>query len=189
MRLENVVVATKLVKAIRTRKSVWYVHHFAVMQLLEPGKDHIYIHQHPYPRRYIVLHKISIYCSVVAWGWCVKVKKKRSKERYSQNCLELLNCGATPPRERETEKGGRNEHTQKRGRGKECKRESKWAKERDTALCISIFSPGALILYMLHYALLFICRDIDVSHELAGCVCVCERDRQTHLYRQMEEMK
>lgn len=66
-----------------------------------------------------------------------------------------------------------NTHKKKGERGKECKGESKWARERDAALCISIFAPGALILYMLQYALLFICRDIDVSHELAGCVCVC----------------
>lgn len=47
----------------------------------------------------------------------------------------------------------------------------KRAREKDAALCIHIFALGALILYMLQYALLFICWDIDVSHELAGCVC------------------
>lgn len=51
-------------------------------------------------------------------------------------------------------------------------------RERDEALCIYIFAPGALILYMLQYALLFIFRDIDVSHDRRSvCVCVCVRRR------------
>lgn len=57
---------------------------------------------------------------------CKGEKKKRSKERYTQNYLELLNCGATPPRERERiREVEMNTHKKKGERGKECKGESK----------------------------------------------------------------
>lgn len=62
-------------------------------------------------------------------------------------------------------------------------------KSANAALCIHTFSLGALILYMLQYALLFICGDIDVSHELAGCVCKRESERDRHTHTQIEEMK
>lgn len=35
-----------------------------------------------------------------------------------------------------------------------------------------MFALGPLIPYMLQYTLLFICGDVDVSHELAGFVCI-----------------
>lgn len=41
--------------------------------------------------------------------------------------------------------------------------------ERDEALCIYIHALRVPLLYMLQYGLLFICRDIDVLHEPAGC--------------------
>lgn len=51
------------------------------------------------------------------------------------------------------------------------------SKVRETALCIyDMFALGPLIPYMLQYTLLFICGDVDVSHELAGFVCVCMRE-------------
>lgn len=65
----------------------------------------------------------------------------------------------------------------------------KEVKSANAALCIHTFALGALILYMLQYALLFICGDIDVSHELAGCVCKRENERDRHTHTQIEEMK
>lgn len=63
----------------------------------------------------------------------------------------------------------RREQVSERERHTEIERE----REKDAALCISMFAPRALIFYMLHYALLFICRDIEVTHEIAGCACGC----------------
>lgn len=61
-------------------------------------------------------------------------------------------------------------------------------------LFASTYALGALVLYTLQYALLFIFRDIDVSHhELAGCVgvYVCEglEERDIHIHTQSKREK
>lgn len=76
-------------------------------------------------------------------------------------------------KERHTKKSEKlkDDRTQCEGKGAVKK---KHERERCGSLhLLYVFALGALILYMLQYALLFICRDIDVSHELAGRTCEC----------------